>query len=92
LHTLGMLGRDMRSPTHVIRGTAAGHAQKKYVCHFKMIEIVAVAVSSVAGALALLVTTCCFNIRRLRCATIECCGASCTRSPMSREDLEMDTL
>jgi hypothetical protein len=35
LHTLGMLGRDMRSPTHVIRGTAAGHAQKKYVCHLK---------------------------------------------------------
>ena len=57
-----------------------------------MIEIVAVVASSVAGALALLVTTCCFNLRRLRCATIECCGSKCTREPMSAEELEMDAL
>ena len=57
-----------------------------------MIEAVAVIISSVAAALALLVTTCCFHIRRLRCATINCCGAACTREPMSREELEMDRL
>jgi hypothetical protein len=57
-----------------------------------MIEIFAVAVSSIAAAVALLVTTCCYNIRRLRCATISCCGATCTREPMSRDELEMDSL
>jgi hypothetical protein len=57
-----------------------------------MIEAVAVIASSVAAALALLIATCCFHIRRLRCATINCCGATCTREPMSREELEMDTL
>jgi hypothetical protein len=57
-----------------------------------MIEAVAVVASSVAGALALLITTCCFHIRRLRCANIECCGSKCTRAPMTSEELEMDTL
>jgi hypothetical protein len=57
-----------------------------------MIEAVAVVASSVAAALALLVTTCCFHIRRLRCATIECCGSKCTRAPMTTDELEMDTL
>jgi len=57
-----------------------------------MIEIFAVAVSSIAAAVALLVTTCCYNIRRLRCATISCCGATCTREPMTRDELEMDSL
>jgi hypothetical protein len=57
-----------------------------------MIELFAVVISSVAGALALLVTTCCYNIRRLRCATIKCCGATCTREPMTSDELEMDSL
>jgi len=57
-----------------------------------MLEVVAVVASSVAAALGLLITTCCFHIRRLRCATINCCGATCTREPMSREELEMDRL
>ena len=58
-----------------------------------MIEAVAVVASSVAAAVALLITTCCFHIRRLRCATIECCGGSkCTRAPMTAEELQMDTL
>jgi hypothetical protein len=57
-----------------------------------MIEAVAVIASSVAAAVALLITTCCFHIRRLRCATIECCGSKCTRSPMTAEELQLDTL
>jgi hypothetical protein len=57
-----------------------------------MIEIIAVVVSSIAAAVALLITTCCYNIRRLRCATIECCGSKCTREPMTTDELEMDTL
>lgn len=57
-----------------------------------MIEAVAVVASSVAAALALLITTCCYNVRRLRCATIECCGAKCARVPMTTDELQMDTL
>jgi hypothetical protein len=57
-----------------------------------MIEAVAVVASSVAAALALLLTTCCYNIRRLRCATIDCCGSKCTRAPMTAEELQLDTL
>jgi hypothetical protein len=57
-----------------------------------MIEVVAVVASSVAGALALLITTCCFHMRRLRCETIECCGSKCTRAPMTSEELELDSL
>ena len=57
-----------------------------------MIEAVAVIASSVAAALALLITTCCYNIRRLRCATIDCCGGTCVRSPMTAEELQLDTL
>jgi hypothetical protein len=57
-----------------------------------MIEAVVVVASSVAAGIALLVTTCCYNIRRLRCATIECCGSKCTRAPMTSDELEMDTL
>jgi hypothetical protein len=57
-----------------------------------MIETVAVIVSSVAAALALLVTTCCFHLRRLRCATIDCCGSKCTRTPYTIDELQLDTL
>jgi len=57
-----------------------------------MIEAVAVIASSVAAAVALLITTCCFHIRRLRCATIDCCGSTCTRVPMTAEQLQLDTL
>jgi hypothetical protein len=57
-----------------------------------MIEAVAVVASSVAGALALLITTCCFHMRRLRCETIKCCGSACTRAPMTAEELQLDTL
>ena len=57
-----------------------------------MIEIVAVVASSVAGAMALVITTVCFNLRRLRCATIECCGSKCTRETMSAEELAADQI
>ena len=57
-----------------------------------MIEAVAVVASSVAAALALLVSTFCFHIRRLRCATIDCCGAKCIRENMSAQEMEMDSL
>jgi len=55
-------------------------------------EAVAVVASSVAAALALLITTCCFHMRRLRCETIQCCGGKCARSPMTAEELQLDTL
>ena len=57
-----------------------------------MIELVAVFVSSIGAAIALLITTCCYNIRRLRCATIDCCGAKCIRENMSAQEMEMDSL
>jgi len=57
-----------------------------------MLEAVAVVSSSVAAALALLITTCCYNMRRLRCASIECCGSKCIRENMSAQEMEMDSL
>ena len=56
-----------------------------------MIEIVAIS-GAISGGLALLITTCCFNIRRLRCANISCCGAQCTRDVMNTDELAADGL
>ena len=57
-----------------------------------MIEVVAVIATSLGGAMALVITTVCFNLRRLRCATIECCGSKCTRETMSAEELAADQI
>ena len=93
MYSFGMLWSGVRPGAHDLRGAKNRQASKNNVSNLiKMIEAVAVVASSVAGALALLITTCCFHIRRLRCATIECCGSKCTRDPMTTDELEMDTL
>ena len=94
VHALGVLRGGVRPRVDDLRGAENRQASKNNVSNLinNMIEAVAVIASSVAAALALLVTTCCFHIRRLRCATIECCGSKCTRAPMTTDELEMDTL
>ena len=94
MYSFTVLRGGVRPRAYDLRGTKIRQASKinVLIIIIKMIEVVAVVVSSVAAALALLVTTCCYNIRRLRCATIECCGSKCSRSPMNSEELEMDIL
>jgi hypothetical protein len=45
-----------------------------------------------SASLTLIVTTCCYNIRRLRCTHIKCCGAECTRDLMSLEEIQADVI
>jgi len=88
-----MFLRQLRPRVDDLGRTTARHGQEKNVFNLiNMLEVSAVIISSVAAAIALLVTTCCYNVRRLRCATIECCGAKCIRENMSAQELEMDTL
>jgi hypothetical protein len=43
-----------------------------------------------AAALVSIIGALCYNVRRLRCSKIECCGINCQREVMTSDDLKAD--
>ena len=57
-----------------------------------MLEVIIGASAGISAALVAIISTTCWNVRRLRCNEISCCGAHCNRVIMTAEDMKLDTL
>ena len=57
-----------------------------------MLEVVIGGAAAISAALGSIIAISCWNVRRLRCNEIHCCGAHCVRQIMTAEDMKLDTL